>query len=155
MKSTAGRSYLYYPDLLDGTGLVPGCIVKVVKFLPPNSCHVEFNGKFAGLVSTGSRHGSSENSSAGCSRASVFNVQDCESEENMRKIVYGILPVTIGLSLGLYQTYRGVSDRVSDRRVSVSRREVAEKYRVYEWTLDGLLYQPCLFPICSVLYTLY
>jgi hypothetical protein len=64
MKVTAGKEYIYYPNLLDRcdgrTNLVPGDIVKVVN-LPgcPRAntmghAHVNLEGRFAGLVSTNS-----------------------------------------------------------------------------------------------------
>jgi len=70
MRVTAGREYIYYPNLLDRfdgrTGLVPGSIVKVVN-LPgcPQAntmghAHVEHEGKFAGLVHTNSLHSLSD-----------------------------------------------------------------------------------------------
>lgn len=64
MRVQAGRSYIFYPNLLDRidgrTGLVPGSIVKVVNLpgCPPANtmqhAHVEYNGQFVGLVHTNS-----------------------------------------------------------------------------------------------------
>ena len=65
-KVRANQNYIFYPnglDRIDGrTNLVPGSIVRVVN-LPgcPRAntmghAHVEYNGKFAGLVHTNSLH---------------------------------------------------------------------------------------------------
>lgn len=66
MKVRAGQKYIFYPNHLDRfdarTQLVPGSIVTVVRMPgcpPPNTmqhAHVEFDGKFAGLVHTNSLH---------------------------------------------------------------------------------------------------
>jgi hypothetical protein len=66
MRVRANHEYIYYPNLLDRidgrTGLVWGSIVRVVN-LPGcprantmNHCHVEFEGRFAGLVHVNSLH---------------------------------------------------------------------------------------------------
>jgi hypothetical protein len=64
MKVRANTEYIYYPNALDRidgrTTLLPGDIVKVVnlpgcpKANTMNHAHVELNGLFMGLVSTGS-----------------------------------------------------------------------------------------------------
>jgi hypothetical protein len=67
MKVRANSEYIYYPNMLDRfdtrtPGLVPGSIVKVVNLYGCPSanvmhhCHVEYNGKFAGMVHTNSLH---------------------------------------------------------------------------------------------------
>jgi hypothetical protein len=66
MKVRAGSKYIFYPNMLDRidgrTELVPGSIVTVVRMPgcpPPNTmnhAHVNYNGRFAGLVHTNSLH---------------------------------------------------------------------------------------------------
>lgn len=66
MKVQANHEYIYWPNMLDQydarTSLVPGSIVRVVN-MPgcPRAntmghAHVEYEGKFAGLVHTNSLH---------------------------------------------------------------------------------------------------
>lgn len=66
MRVRVNCTYIYYPNMLDRidgrTGLVMGSIVKVVNLpgCPPantmNHRHVEFEGRFAGLVHVNSLH---------------------------------------------------------------------------------------------------
>jgi hypothetical protein len=66
MKVQANREYIFYPNLLDRidgrTQLIPGSIVRVVNLhgCPPANtmqhAHVEFEGRFVGLVHTNSLH---------------------------------------------------------------------------------------------------
>lgn len=70
MKVRAGKQYIYYPNMLDRidgrTQLVPGSVVTVVR-MPgcpsPNTmqhAHVNYDGRFAGLVHTNSLHAMSD-----------------------------------------------------------------------------------------------
>jgi hypothetical protein len=68
-KVRAGKQYIFYPNLLDRydgrTQLVPGGIVTVVRMPgcpPPNTmhAHVNYNGRFAGLVHTNSLYAMSD-----------------------------------------------------------------------------------------------
>lgn len=66
MHVRANQEYIFYPNLLDRndgrTNLVPGSIVKVVnlpgcpKANTMQHAHVEFEGRFVGLVHTNSLH---------------------------------------------------------------------------------------------------
>jgi hypothetical protein len=66
MRVRVNAEYIYYPNLLDRcdgrTNLVPGSIVTVVnlpgcpKANTMGHAYVEYNGKFAGMVSTNSLH---------------------------------------------------------------------------------------------------
>ena len=70
MKVRANSEYIFYPNMLDRydgrTSLVPGDLVKVVnlpgcpKANTMNHAHVELNGRFAGLVHTGSLYSLSD-----------------------------------------------------------------------------------------------
>ncbi len=66
MRVRANQKYIFYPNMIDRihacTSLVPGSIVTVVRMPgcpPPNTmqhAHVEYDGRFAGLVHTNSLH---------------------------------------------------------------------------------------------------
>jgi hypothetical protein len=70
MKVRAGKQYIFYPNLLDRydgrTQLVPGSVVTVVNLpgAPPANtmqhAHVNYDGKFAGLVHTNSLYALSD-----------------------------------------------------------------------------------------------
>ena len=70
MKVRANTEYIYYPNMLDRhdgrTSLVAGDIVKVVnlpgcpKANTMQHAHVEYKGRFAGLVHTNSLHSMSD-----------------------------------------------------------------------------------------------